>query len=129
MAAGKRQLTQTDAAEILYSPRVFNARSRQRFKADRTAQLVRHLGRDPSYPEQIIIARITAIEWDLRRMDHRIDCGEELSGHALRARLAAETRLRLDLRDLGMKPAAARQPTLANAMQQAAEVRLRGAAA
>jgi hypothetical protein len=35
-----------------------------------------------------------------------IDAGYEPSGHMIRGRLAAETRLRLDLRELGLAPAA-----------------------
>jgi hypothetical protein len=88
----------------LYAPRRFNKRSRQRFTADRTVELIRHLGREPSYAEKILISRICAIEFELRKYDSKLDAGEELSGHALRARLAAETRLRLDL--TALKPAA-----------------------
>jgi hypothetical protein len=47
-----------------------------------------------------------SLEWELRKLDARIDDGDELSGHALRARLAAENRLRLDLSALGLRPIA-----------------------
>jgi hypothetical protein len=96
---------------IPYAPKIYNKRSRQRFARDRTAQLIRHLGRPPSYPERILISRIVAVEWDLKRLDARLDDGEELSGHAMRARLAGENRLRLDLRELGLQPAAAPAPS------------------
>jgi hypothetical protein len=32
-------------------------------------RLIEHLGRESSYPEQIIIARAVAIEWELPRLD------------------------------------------------------------
>jgi hypothetical protein len=112
-ATASRQFAPDRASRVPYRPRGFNKRSRQRFERDRTAQLARHLGREPTYPERILISRIVAVEWDLRRLDHRLDVGEELSGHAMRARLAAENRLRLDLRELGLKGAAERGPSLA----------------
>jgi hypothetical protein len=59
------------------------------------------------------IARAVAVEWDLRRTDAKLDAGEEPSGHMLRARLAAENRLRLDLAALGLKPTTPPQLTLA----------------
>jgi hypothetical protein len=49
----------------------------------------------------------------LRRLDARLDAGEELSGHAARLRLALENRLRLDLVALGLRPPAPRVPTIA----------------
>jgi hypothetical protein len=78
---------------------------------DRTAELIGHLGRPPSYPEQLIIDRIVNLEWWLRRLDARLDAGEDLSGHSIRGRLAAETRLRLDL--AALKPTIRKGPTLA----------------
>jgi hypothetical protein len=98
----------------LYSPRVFSKRTKQRFLAERTAELIRGLHREPSYPERIIIARCVAIEWDLRRTDFMLDQGSEPSGHMLRARLAGENRLRLDLAALGIRPGAPPQPSLAD---------------
>jgi hypothetical protein len=109
-----RHSTPVPTSGIPYAPKVYNKRSRQRFARDRTAQLIRHLGRPPSYPERILISRIVAVEWDLKRIDARLDHGEELSGHAMRARLAGETRLRLDLRELGLQPVAAPAPNLAD---------------
>src|SRR5512135_3488171 len=97
----------------LRRPRVFNRRSRVRFGQERTLALIAHLGREPSYPERIIISRIVTIEWELLRQDARLDAGDELSGHATRARLAAENRLRLDLQALGLQPATPRRSTLA----------------
>jgi hypothetical protein len=92
----------------LYRPQRFNSLTRQRFALDRMRQLTRHLGREPSYTERVLIDRCIANEWDLRRLDARLDAGEELSGHAARLRLALENRLRLDLRELGLQPATAK---------------------
>jgi len=97
---------QSIAKSRIYEPRVFTRRTRARFATDRTKELTRHLGRAPSYVELVLIGRVVANEWDLRRLDHRLDAGEELSGHAARLRLALENRLRLDLRELGLKPVA-----------------------
>jgi len=99
-----RQPSPERAVRLPYRPRGFNKRSRQRFERDRRGELVRHLGHEPSYPEWLIIGRIIAIEFELQKFDAKMLAGEELSGHLLRGRLAAETRLRLDLRELGLRP-------------------------
>ena len=39
----------------------------------------------------VIISRIVALEWDLRRYDAKLDAGGDLSCHALRARLPQRT--------------------------------------
>jgi len=88
---------------------------------------MRSLGREPSSPERILISRIIMVEWELRRLDARMDAGDELSGHAMRARLAAENRLRLDLRELGLRPGAATEPRLADLLAE--DTRRREAAA
>jgi hypothetical protein len=86
----------------LYSPRTFNGLSRARFARNRRAILLRHLRREPTGPESMIIARVIMLDWLLAKTDHQLETGEELSGHALRARLAAENRMRLDLKMLGL---------------------------
>jgi hypothetical protein len=102
-------------------PRVFNIRSKRRFTHDRMISFAAHLGRPLSYPERIVVWRIAAIEWELRRQDARLEAGEELSGHAMRARLAAENRLRLDLQALGLKPVARPKKTLAEYLSEPAQ--------
>jgi hypothetical protein len=96
-----------------YAPRKFTKRTKARFISDRTDELMQHLGRDTSFPERLLIQRVVALEWELRRTDALIDDGSEPSGHVLRARLAAENRLRLDLAALGLRPHGPRIPTLA----------------
>jgi hypothetical protein len=113
-AATSHHISPERASKPIYAPRTFNRRSRQRFTANRTAELIRHLGRQVSYPEKLLIARICSIEYWLRGLDARIDRGDELSGFAIRGRLAAETRLRLDLRDLGLAPRPPPQETFAD---------------
>jgi hypothetical protein len=65
-------------------------------------------------PEEIILHRVIALEWELRKFDARVE--EEgfdgLSGHVLRARLAAENRLRLDYKALGMEKRKPLEPSL-----------------
>jgi hypothetical protein len=46
---------------------------------------LQHLDLEPSVTEMILVRRISALQWDLLRMDS-VDL-ELLSGHALRARL------------------------------------------
>jgi hypothetical protein len=87
-----------------YRPRVFNKVTRTRFERIRAAELARHLGRPLTYPEKILITRIISIEWELLRIDAKLDAGITLSPHDIRGRLAAENRLRLDLVALGLQP-------------------------
>jgi hypothetical protein len=105
-----RKPAQARAATRIFEPRTFSRRTRQRFARNREAELLRSLGRELSYPEKILISRIVACEWDLRRIDAQLDRGEELSAHMARHRYAIENRLRLDLRELGLQPAADETP-------------------
>jgi hypothetical protein len=102
-------------------PRVFNRRSRMAFVRDQTAALVAHLNREPTYPERILITRIAMTEWQQRRLEARMDAGEELSGHAQRAYNAAGNRLRLDLKALGLQAAQGAVDPMAAIRQYEAE--------
>jgi len=104
--------TTTKDANRLYRPRVFNATTKARFLRDRRRRLVRHLGGRPSDIQAVIVDRIAAIEWSVCRLHARLDDGE-LSQHGARELLAFHNHLRLLTRELGMKPVAPRQPTLA----------------
>lgn len=95
----------------LYRPRKFTRTTKQRFFRDRKVGLVRHVGGAPSRAQLTLMARIVQCEWDLLKLDAVMDAGE-LSPHAMRTRLAMENRLRLDLRELGMKSVAERAPSL-----------------
>jgi hypothetical protein len=116
-------------ASRLYAPRQFNRRSRQRFAAARTEALIRHLGRRPPVPEQILVSRIIRLEFELRKYDDAVADGVELSGHALRARLAAENRLRLDLKALGFEAAAPYRRTVEDVRVEVAAMAARSGAA
>jgi hypothetical protein len=118
---GKRRNIRMPRTEDLFAPRVFNSETRERFFRARRRQLISELGADATcYAARIMVDRIVSLEWELRRQDARLQAGEELSGHALRARLAMETRLRLDLRDLGLlKP---RNRSIAEADESLSEV-------
>jgi hypothetical protein len=109
----------------LYTPKRFNRQTRQRFFRRRKAELAAHCGGSPSAAQQILIYRICQNEFELHRLDARMMFGE-ISGHAARMRFAMENRLRLDLRDLGLKAVASREPTLAEHLARRAEERASG---
>src|ERR1700746_2153428 len=92
-----------------YRHKDFNPRARRRFERVRGGELIRHLGREPSITEKILITRIVSVEYELLRIDAKLDAGITLSGNDIRGRLAAETRLRLDLQALGMMPGVTNQ--------------------
>src|SRR5438874_6762964 len=102
----------------LYRPRVFNRVSKARFTRNRLGELARHVGRQMTFAERIVVNRIVSLEWWLYRLDARIDAGEDLSAHAVRARLAAENRLRLDLAALDHKPLNSRAAILIRAIAE-----------
>lgn len=116
----------------LYTPRRFNATTRQRFFRDRRRALLEHLGGHASRTQATLLERVIRLEWQLLRLDARLDAGEDLSAHAMRWQLAAENRIRLDLRELGMRAAPAPVPTLEAYMakkraREAAEASAEGA--
>lgn len=103
---------QMDYGPRLSGPTAFNTKSKERFMRGRFRELVDHLGRKPSVTERILIQRICALMWMLLKFDERIDeegLGE-VSGHAQRAYLAAENRLRLDLQAIGLAPPKPSEP-------------------
>jgi hypothetical protein len=104
-----------------YMPRRFTAGTKERFWRINRRALAAHCGGRPSYDQQILIVRIIRNAWDLFRQDAQMDAGE-LSPHGMRVRLAAENRIRLDLRELGklgLKPAAPAAPSLAGFLRSA----------
>jgi hypothetical protein len=102
---------------IPYRPRKFNRLSRRRFERIRAAELMRHFGRTFTIPEQILVSRICAIEYDLIRLDAKLDAGITLSAHDIRGRLAAENRLRLDLVALGLERKSNPPPSLSDLLK------------
>jgi len=103
--------TLSDECQV-YTPRVFNSTTRARFTKDRREGLIRQLGGTATRAQLTLIQRIVRNEWDLLRLDQRMDQGD-LSSHAMRTRLAMENRLRLDIRDLcGLKGAKVKPPSI-----------------
>lgn len=100
-------MTTISDAPRLYTPRKFNATTKQRFYRSRRRAYAAMVGGKPDDRQKELIERITRNAWDLLRQDARLDHGE-LSDVAQRHRFAAENRLRLDLRDLAasVKPTA-----------------------
>lgn len=94
----------------LYKPRRFNKVSKQRFYRNRHGELTAHCGGRPTRAQLILIDRCISNEWLLLRLDDRQELDGELSEHSMRAKYAMENRLRLDLRELGLRPA--EEPTM-----------------
>jgi hypothetical protein len=73
----------------IYSPRVINAGSKQRFLRDRTAMLVKHIGGEPSRAQMVLIRRAAEVEWLLTKFDHE----DALSAHDARVYLSLHNTL------------------------------------
>lgn len=110
---------QKSASSRLYQPRIFTARTKQRFRLDRERRLIKHLGGTVSDIQRLLIERIVEIEWAILRLSARADAAP-LSPHASRELLAFHNHLRLLTRELGLKPAAPRPPSLAEIMAREA---------
>ncbi|HUB48347.1 MAG TPA: hypothetical protein VMB73_25505 [Acetobacteraceae bacterium] len=100
----------------LFMPLKFTPRARDRFVRARVRALLAHLGGHASVSQQILVHRAIRCEWDLLRLDRRLDAEGELSEHAIRVRGALENRLRLDLVALGLQPPQPREPTWQEAL-------------
>lgn len=97
----------------IYQPRKFTPLTRVRFARDRRRRLVAHLGGTVSPVQAILIGRLIDLEWESSRLSARRDRGEELSAHAARAFMAMQNHIRLISRELGLKAAPAKAPSLA----------------
>jgi hypothetical protein len=93
------------ASHRIFEPRTFHRRTRQRFARIREVELLRSLGREPSSTEKIMIACIVTDEWDIRRVNAKIERGEELSDRDMQAHENAKDRLTRNLYRLGLQPA------------------------
>jgi len=110
-------ITQEIASHRLYQPRTFSRRTKQRFRLDRMRRLERHVGA-PNDMQRLIVERIIEVEWSILRLSARAD-DQQLSPHAARELLAFHNHLRLLTRELGLKAALPRQPSLAELMAEA----------
>jgi hypothetical protein len=77
------------------------------------ADLVQHVGGKPSATQKMLITRATTLSGYLARLDTEALSPAGLSDHRRREYLAADGALRRTLRDLGMKGAAEKPPSLA----------------
>lgn len=115
--------TQASATRGVYLPRTYSQRTKARFRLDRVRRLVKHLGGNPTDVQWLLIERLVEVEWSILRLSARADAGD-LSQHAAREMLAFHNHLRLITRELGLRPAEPKPPTLDEiAAQVAAERR------
>jgi hypothetical protein len=87
----------------LYIPRRFNAVTRSRFFFDRKREYLKQLGHSPSTSELVNLHRAIEMEWVSLRAAGRLNRDGELPEGPARAWLAAENRMRLDLKALGFE--------------------------
>ncbi|HEX3861080.1 MAG TPA: hypothetical protein VHY35_05255 [Stellaceae bacterium] len=83
-----------------------------RFIRDLEAQLIAHVGGSPSIAQKLLIDRIIKTTMQVDALDAKLAEGT-WTDHDSRTHGGLINRQRLLLREIGMKPAAARQPTLA----------------
>lgn len=95
----------------LYTPRVFNSTTKQRFLRDRWRRLVAHVGGHPTDTQQILIGRLVELEWTVARLTARQDAGE-LTEHSARMHMAAHNHIRLLTRELGVQAPTRKQPSI-----------------
>jgi hypothetical protein len=88
-------------------PRKFTASGRTRHQTARRRELIAALGHEPNVFERFLVGRICQNEWLLLRLDRQLEADGALPDAAQRARDVAESRLREDLLQLGMRPAGA----------------------
>ena len=85
------------------------------------AELVEHVGGQPTAPQARLIDRIARLELYLAKMDERANAnGGTLSERDSRAYLAWCNSIRLAMRDLGLEKRTPQQPTLAEILGQGA---------
>jgi hypothetical protein len=75
-------------------------------------ELITHIGGAPSITQRLLIERIIKTHLQLRALDEKL-AGGTWTDHDRRTQAALANGLRLCLRDLGVKPVAAKPPSLA----------------
>jgi hypothetical protein len=91
----------------LLKPQAFGRQALYRFRLNRRALLVEHLGRQPSPLERLIMERVIETEWKLIQSDAMAadpSLSREEVREQLRIGLALERELRSGLQALGVKP-------------------------
>jgi hypothetical protein len=90
-----------------------DGRSREgRFLAAARAEMVAHVGGEVSAAQRVLIDRCAWLRLHVMLLDEKVASGASLTGHDQRSYLAFSNSLVRAMRELGMQPAAARQPTL-----------------
>src|SRR5271154_5019729 len=86
-----------------------DGRSREgRFLAAARAELVAHVGGDPSSAQRVLIDRTAWLRLHVMLLDEKVAGGKSLTGHDQRAYLAFSNSLVRAMRELGLRPTAAR---------------------
>jgi hypothetical protein len=83
-----------------------------RFARDLERQLIEHVGGNPSITQKLLIERAIKTTLQLRALDVKLDSGSWTDCDS-RTHGALVNRERLLLRELGLQPAAAKPPSLA----------------
>lgn len=98
---------------------MYDGRSTEgRFIRQLEAELIAHVGGNPSVTQRLLIERCIAIRVQLGLFDEKLRAGAWTS-HDARTFGGLHSALRLALRELGSKPAPAKQPTLDDIVRQA----------
>lgn len=106
-----------------------DGRSREgRLARHMEAELIRHIGGNPSFVQKLLIERLVKVRLRLDAFEEKFAAGNwtDLDSRTYGALLTA---FRLTAREIGVKPAAEKAPSLAELMREAAEARERGAVA
>jgi hypothetical protein len=99
-----------------------DGRSREgRFLAAARAELAAHVGGAPSKAEAVLIDRVAWLRLHLALIDERAAGGNPMTGHDQRAYLALSNAVVRAMRQLGLKGAAERAPSLAEYLATKAE--------
>ena len=111
-------MTATADASRLYTPRKYNATTKQRFARDRWRRLIAHLGGSATDVQKILLGRLIDLEWEAARLAARRDEGK-ISDHDYRVFMALQNHVRLLGRELGLKAEPKeRVPTLEEVAEQ-----------
>lgn len=82
------------------------------------AQLVEHVGGEPSATERILIGRLARVALRLELFDEKLASGGAVTEYDTRVYGALHNSLRLMLRELGLKGTAARTPSLRESLDE-----------
>jgi hypothetical protein len=99
----------TSSTPGLLKPQAFDRQAKYRFRYNRRALLIEHLGRQPSPLERLIMERAIETEWKLIQSDALAAdpaLSREEVREQLRIGLALERELRSGLQALGIRPKA-----------------------